>query len=131
MTGYIRIAIFADMYYLDDITDILVPRGYSAENPVTLSNGDRSMTFKKGDFSATVWEYVNRVGNLTISMFVCYRVNGVQYDIAATNGNTRYEYTNIPSDTMVGLLSGGTTDTLEKFKLHCANAVTEILLNTL
>lgn len=125
------------MYYLDDITDILVPRGYSVENPVTLGNGDRSIMFKKGDFSATVWEYVptdssgNRVGNLTISMFVCYRVNGVQYDIAATNDNKRFEYRNIPSDTMVGLLSGGTTDTLEKFKLHCANAVTETLLNTL
>lgn len=125
------------MYYLDDITDILVRRGYSVENPVTLSNGDRSKRFKKGDFSATVWEYVptdrsgNRVGNLTVSMFVCYRVNGIQYDIAATNDNKRFEYRNIPSDTMVGLLTGGTTDTLEKFKLHCANAETEILLNTL
>lgn len=125
------------MYYLDDITNILVPRGYSVENPVTLSNGDRSLMFKKGDFSATVWEYIptdrngNHVGNLTISMFVCYRANGIQYDIAATNGNKRFEYRNIPSDTMVGLLSGKIPDTLEKFKLICANAVTEILLNTL
>lgn len=125
------------MYYLDNIIDILMRCGYSVENPVTLTNGDRSIMFKNGDFSATVWEYVptdssgNRVGSLTVSMFVCYRVNGILYDIAATNGNKRFKYRNIPSDTMVRLLSSGTTDTLEKFELRCANAVTEILLDTL
>lgn len=118
------------MYYLDDITDILVRRGYSAENPVTMSNGDRSIMFKKGDFSATVWEYVNRVGSLTISMFVCCRVNNITYDIAATNGNKRFEYKNIPSDTLVGLLPISFTP-VSKFRLLCANAVTETLLNTL
>lgn len=119
------------MYYLDDITNILVRRGYSAENPITLSNGDRSTMFKKGNFSATVWEYVNRAGARTVSIFVSYCVNNnIRHEIAATNGNKRYEYTNIPSDTMVGLLSN-TINTLGKLRLLCANAVTETLLNTL
>ena len=122
-----------NMYYLEDIKRELSGYDYEIDNPVKLSNGDKSIMVKNGILNVTIWEYIpthpvsgQRMGEKTISMFITCGLK----ELAASNGNKRFKYRNLQPDTMVEILKKSDGN-YKKLELYCANAVTENILDIL